>query len=519
MSSAVRIGTGLVWVVLSALSVQAESIPSHPRELRYPQRAAALPSVEDRRVILSSGPIVYLAPDHTLPLVEISMALPVGTFLDPPDHAGLAFVTTGQIRRGGAGELDAERFDDRIDVLGAKIDTMAGSARSGASLSVPSWALEEGLDLLFAMLTSPRFQEDRLEVARSNLLESMSRRNENALEILDREWNWLMYGEDHFTTQPLTPQGLNSIDRQDLASYHRRHWRPERMILAISGDFDPETLLASLEARFGRIETNETSDQTSYWPPPSPPAGSDPGLFHYEFDAPQAKVIVGHRFPSRLDWQSPDRFTIEVLAEILGGRGAISRIAGRLRTAEGLVYRASVSLDPGELWPGELQIFFDTKNGSVPRAVELVIEEVERIRSEPVHPKELEVVKQSLLARLRLRFDTAEEVAGYFAEDELLGRPHEYWQTYIDRVLQVSVADVEQAAASFLRPASFSFLVVGRWSEISAGAPAGESTLETITGYRVDHLAARDPLTLERELVQYQGDESDVDRRNGGFPR
>ena len=519
MSSPVLAGATLACVILSASSVHSDSIPSHPRDIRYPQRAADLPSIENRRVVLASGPVVYLAPDHTLPLVEISMALPVGTFLDPQDHAGLAFVTGGQLRRGGAGDLDAEKFDDRVDDLGVKIDTLAGSSRSGASLSVPSWALEDGLDILFAMLTSPRFQEDRLEVARSNLLESMSRRNENALDVLDREWSWLMYGEQHFTTHPLTPQGLNAIDHHDLASFHRKFWRPERMILAISGDFEREPILASLEARFGRIDPNGQSDQTSYWPPPSPPPGSGPGLFHYEFDAPQAKVIVGHRFPSLLDWQSPDRFTIEVVAEILGGRGAISRIAGRLRTAEGLVYRASVSLDPGHLWPGELQIFFDTKNSSVARAVELLIEEVERIRTEPVHPRELEVVKQSLLARLRLRFDTAEEVAGYFAEDELLGRPHEYWQMYIDSVLEVSVADVQRAAASFLRPPSFSYLVVGRWREISAGAPAEESTLEAITGHRVTHLAARDPFTLEGQPVQDQGDEPDVDRSNGRFPR
>ena len=190
-----------------------------------------------------------------------------------------------------------------------------------------------------------------------------------------------------------------------------------------------------------------------------------------------------------------------------------------MRTAEGLVYRASAILDPGDLWAGELQIFFDTRNSSVARAVELVIEEVKRIRTEPVHPRELEVVKQSLLSRLRLRFDTAEEVAGYFAEDELLGRPHEYWQDYVESVLQVSVADVQRAAATYLRPPSYSFLVVGRWHEISAGAPPGDSALEKITGHTMTPLAARDPLTLAVQPVEEKGVEPDADRSHGRFPR
>lgn len=512
-------GIALSWVLLSVPSANPESIPSHPHQLQYPERPAALPSVENRRVVLASGPVVYLAPDRTLPLVEISLALPIGSFLDPPHQTGLALITGGQIRRGGAGDLDADGFDDQVDNLGAKIETIAVSTRSGASLSVPSWALDDGLDLLFAMLTAPAFQTDRLEVARSNLLEGMSRRNENALEVLEREWNWLMYGEQHFTTRPLTPQSLEAIERQDLASFHQQFWQPTRMILAISGDFDRESLLESLEDRFRQLSPTGSTDLKSRWPPTAPPLSGNPGLFHYEFDVPQAKVIVGHRFPTLLDWQAPDRFTIEVVAELLGGRGAISRIAGRLRTAEGLVYRASVNLDPGDLWPGELQIFFDTRNSSVARAVELVIEEVERIRTEPVHPAELEVVKQSLLARLRLRFDTAEEVAGYFAEDELLGRPHVYWQKYIDGVLQVSVADVREAAASYLRPPSFSFLVVGRWREISAGAQPGKSALEKVTGFGVTQLAARSPLTLEPQPVSDKGGKPDADRSDGGFPR
>lgn len=513
------VGIALATVMPSISSANPQPIPENPRQLQYPQRPVVLPSVENRRVVLTNGSVVYLAPDSTLPLVEISLASPVGSFLDPADQTGLAFLTGGQVRRGGAGDLDADGFDDRVDELGARIDTISGSTRSGASLSVPSWALDEGLDLLFAMLIEPTFQADRLVAARSNLLESMSRRNENALEVLHREWNWLMYGERHFSTRPLTPQSLEAIERQDLADFHRNYWRPGQMILAISGDFDREPLLSALEDRFGRWAAREPADQTPHWPPPAPSMITDGGLFHYEMDLPQAKVIVGHRFPTLLDWGSPDRFTIEVVAELLGGRGASSRIAGRLRTAEGLVYRASAILDPGDLWAGELQIFFDTKNSSVARAVELVIEEVERIRTEPAHPRELEVVKQSLLAQLRLRFDTAEEVAGYFAEDELLGRPHEYWHAYIESVLQVSVADVQRAAATYLRPPVFSFLVVGPWREISAGAPPGASALEKVTGYRMTPLAARDPLTLESQPANKKGVEPDADRRHGRFPR
>ncbi len=484
-------------LVPAGVLAEKPPIPAHPKDLRFAKERIELPDVENRRVELVSGTVVYLAEDHTLPLVEISLALRVGSFLEPPRLTGLAFLTATQMRRGGSADLDADRFDNRLDFLGARISTMSGTTRSGASLSVPSWALEEGLDLFFAMLAQPGFQADRLSVSRGNLLESFSRRNENALEILEREWDWLMYGEDHFSTRPMTSGSLQAIRRADLQEFHQNHWCPDRMILAISGDFDRQSLLSSLEQGLARSTRADIDREPSAWPPPPPKTSATPGLYHHEMDIPQAKVMLGQRFPALLDWSDRDRFTLAVLGELLGGQGAISRIAGRLRTAEGLVYRASAELYPGDLWPGELQIFFETRGSSVDRAITLALEEVERLRTESVHPMELAVVKQSLLARLRLRFDTAEEIAGYFAEDELLGRPHTFWQDYLAGVGNVTVAQVQETAKAYLQRDAMLFLTVGRWREISSGEGPGVSPLEALTGHPRTLLRTRDPLTLE----------------------
>lgn len=493
----------LIWRLLGCASLPgilaaAEStIPPHPRDLRFEEAQIELPTVENRRVQLADGPVVFLAEDHTLPLVEISLAMRVGSFLEPPDEAGLAFLTATQIRRGGTADLDANRFDDRLDFLGTRIDTMSGTTRSGASVSVPTWALDEGLDLFFAMLAQPGFQADRLAVSRGNLLESLSRRNESALEILEREWEWLMYGKGHFSTRPMTPRSLEDIDRGDLERFHRAHWHPAQMILAVSGDFDPQGLLANLQSRFARWPAADLPPPPVVWPPPSPTAGTEPGLYHYEMNIPQAKVMLGHRLPRFLDWSEDDRFALAVVAELLGGEGAISRIAGRLRTSEGLVYRASVQLYPGDFWPGEIQIFFETRGSSVERALTLALEEVERLRTERVHPLELAVVKQSLLARLRLRFDTAEEIAGYFAEDELLDRPHSYWQEYLEGVANVTITDVQEAAKTYLQPRSMRVLIVGPWASVSPRVDQELSPVEALVGHPRTQLQTRDPSTLE----------------------
>lgn len=484
-------------LVTAHLGAEETGVASHPRDLQFAEGQVELPTAQDRRHQLSSGPVVYLATDHTLPMVEITVAMRGGSSLEPSDKTGLDFLTATQMRRGGAAGLAADQFDDQIEGLGALLDTMSGLTRTGATLSVPSWSLDEGLDLFFAMLTEPGFQPDRLAVARSNLLESLSRRNEGALEVLDREWKWLLYGEGQFQTRVMTPATLDALTRGDLAEHHAQYWRPQNMILAISGDFDEETLLADLENRFRGWPANDLEETATPWPPASPPMAAVPGLYHYEMDIPQAKVVLGHRIPGLLDWSDRDRFALAVVAEILGGQGAISRIAGRLRTAEGLIYRTSTDLYPGEFWPGEAKIFFESQTPAVALAVSLALAELERLRTEKVHPMELAVVKQSLLARLRLQFDTAEEIAGYFAEDELIGRPHSFWQRYLTSVSEITIDDVQRVAKKFLQPEAMVFLVVGRWPDDPAGSIGQGHSLESVTGHSRQSLRARDPLTLE----------------------
>lgn len=481
----------------------SNEIPPHPRALDFARVTPALPTAEGRSLRLDSGPLVFFAEDHTLPLVEIALAFRVGSFLDPPGKAGLASLTGALIRRAGTGEMTAAEMDLRIDQLGARLDSFAGKTRAGASLSAPTWAADEALELFIQMLRQPAFDEDRLRSARQDLLEGMKRRNEDPLAILEREWEWLMFGDRHFSTLPLTAESVEAITREDLVRHHQRYWRPQDMLLAVSGDFDRERMSARLEELFSDwpAAASPADEQTSQspvgWPPAEPPAGVEPGLFHLEVDVPQAKIALGHRAVKRLDWLDSERFALAVALETLGGGGAISRLAGRLRTAEGLVYRASAVYETGALWPEYFQVFFDTDGQNAPRAIALTLEEIGRLRSESIHPRELQVVKQTLLSRLRLSFDTAEEISGRFAEDRLLGRPHFYWESYRRGIEEVTSAQVLEASHRFLRPDELVFLVVGRWSDLSDGQPAGESEVERITGHRATRLPARDPLSME----------------------
>ena len=88
------------------------------------------------------------------------------------------------------------------------------------------------------------------------------------------------------------------------------------------------------------------------------------------------------------------------------------------------------------------------------------------------------------------------QIAGTFAQDEILGRPHEYWYGYRERIEAVTAEHVLAAARRRLRPDEIVTLVVGKWSEIEPGDAEGRATMAQFADRRVEHLPLRDPLTL-----------------------
>ncbi|MCZ6508362.1 MAG: pitrilysin family protein, partial [Acidobacteria bacterium] len=355
-------------------------IPAHPRDLILPESSWRPPSAARHRVTLDGGATAFLIEDSTLPLVDIVVVARAGAYYDPPNTPGVSEMTATMLRRGGTVSLDPASFDERADELGAILTSQATMLYGAASLRCTTAVLEEAVALLFDMIEHPRFDSARLGSIKRNLAEGMARRNLDPLRVIEREWQWLIFGEDHFSTRPLSASDLDSLTSAVLNEFHRRHWRPENLKLAVAGDIDGERLETLFGPRLRAWAAALSPAATRPWPPPGPEKTPRPGLFHFDADIPQAKVAMGHRAPGALPTVE-QRVEIEVLAEILGGRGAISRLNGRLRSAEGLVYRTTTRLDPGDLWPADYQIFFDTLDHNTPRAVAAVLEEIERLRT------------------------------------------------------------------------------------------------------------------------------------------
>jgi zinc protease len=495
----VRLGIVLpALLLLAAAPASAQPIPDHPSKLHFDPIAFEPPVAAQYQHQLKNGMVVFFAEDRTLPLVNISLLMRVGSYLEPAGKEGLAGMVGSQMRRGGTRELGADELDEQLDFLAAQVATGIGDTSGSAHLNCLADNLDQSLRLFVQVLREPRFQEDRLELAKRQTLQQLEKRNDDSADIEAYEWGALLYGEQHLTNRFVTGASLQSLTREDLVAFHRQWVHPARMVAAVSGAITLEEALQKLEVAFAD------------WPTPAPevpPVPGDihpaaPGLYRIDKDVNQGRVSIGLPTVTR---DSPDVYALEVMNEILGGGGFTSRITRTVRSNEGLAYSAGSGLSVGIYYPGRFRAAFQSKSATVAYATELVLDEIRKMREGPVTDDELETVKRSLVETFPSSFASKAQSMAIFAGDELTGRDPSYWTRYRDRIRAVTAADVQRVARQYLVPEKMILLVVGNLAEIDKGDGQHAVTLAELAGGRVTDLPLRDPLTMKRPDAAVSG--------------
>jgi zinc protease len=499
-----KIASALLAFVLLALAPAGllaqttQDIPQHPRELKFTQLDYTPPKRDKFRHVLSNGAVAYLVEDHELPLVNVTTLVRTGAYLEPEAKRGLASLTGSQIRVGGTTSKTAEQFDEAADFLAANLSSGIGETQGTANLNCLTKDIDAGLALYFDMLKNPGFQADRLALAKSQILQGMERRNDSTTTIEAREWSRLMRGDKHFSTRESTKSSIESITREDLVAFHKQYYQPAGFIFAVSGDFKTSEMLQKLEASLG----GWPSTKALVPPVPKPEFTPVAGVYAvHKADVNQGRVRIGHVGVTR---DNPDVYAISIMNDILGGSGFTSRITSRVRSDEGLAYSAGSIFGQGVYYPSDFRAAFQSKSMSTPQAIDIVMEEINRIRTSKVSAEELQTAKNSAIETFPLAFASAAQVAGTFAQDEYTNRPADYWEKYRDRIRAVTAEEVQRVAQKYLQPEQLVILVVGNIDDITKGNPdkPQHSLAKLVKNGQIRRIPLPDPLTLVYPTAQ-----------------
>lgn len=428
---------------------------------------------EPERRVLPNGMVVYLLPNHELPLFQATAHFKAGSIYEPAEKLGLASLTGVVMRTGGTEEKTGDELDQELELLAARVETAISRETGSASVSTLKKDIDTGLAIFADVLRRPAFREDKLELARKQMLEAIRRQNDDPSEVARREFSRLLYGADNPWGRVPTVETVNAVRRQDLVEFHRRFLHPNNVILAASGDFEPDELMAKIEKLFGDWPKQEVR-----FPEVAPvPSELEPTVYLIRRDAPQTIVRWGHFGMRR---HSEDRPAVEVMNFILGAGDFSSRLVREIRTNRGLAYQVGGLVTEGTD-RGVFVALALTKTESTAETAGLIRQVIRDMIEKAPTEEEVRLAKEALLNSYVFEYESPESLVNAHASNELLGYPRDYLRTYPERIQKVTVADVYAAARKYLHPDRMMLLVVGGPPEsegLSTFGPVKEIQLE-----------------------------------------
>ena len=237
-----------------------------------------------------------------------------------------------------------------------------------------------------------------------------------------------------------TRASLPRIDHAAIVARYRQFFRPDSMVLTLSGQVNADEALAEIRGLFGAMPAVGPA------PEPSNPTPSQSVRRRViEQPAQQTQILMGGLAPP-LD--HPDHATVKVLSTILGG-GMAGRLFAELRDKRALAYTATSFYEPVKE-TGALVLYLGTTPETAAKAEQALLAEVERIQREAVSDEELRRAKQFLLGRYAMDRRTNERQAWYLAFYDVERVGTSYPARYRLAVQGVTPSDIQRAARTYL---------------------------------------------------------------------
>jgi len=399
-------------------------------------QGVTLPDFE--RIELDNGAVLLLSEEPEVPLVSVTAILRGGAAVDPDGRGGLANLLASLLEK-GAGERDAALFAETIDASGGMLMSRADLETVTVSGNFLARDAELMVDLLADMLLQPRLDEAEFEKLREraiNFIRAAKDTNLNALlPIYGRAF---LFGA-HPYGNPLSGNEttLAAISHDDVLDFYEQQLGGDRLIIAVTGDFDSATMIAKLTAAFG-----DWRPAAAALPEVTPAVAQD-GRRVLLVDKPgatQTYFWLGNVGVAR-DYEN--RAALDIANTVFGGRYT-SMLNTELRMKSGLTYGAQSQLTRASQ-PGSVAIVSFTPTESTFVAIDMALDVLGRLHEGAVDEEILDSARNYILGQFPTALETAAQLGGQLAALEAFGLDTGYVNDYGQALMAADTAAVAAA--------------------------------------------------------------------------
>ncbi|HPD60680.1 MAG TPA: pitrilysin family protein [Thermodesulfobacteriota bacterium] len=394
-----------------------------------------------KKFILPNGITLIVRENRNLPIVSMQAVFLGGVRFEKKENNGINNFIAEMLTK-GTNKRSALDIAKEIESMAGEVSGFSGRNSFGVYCTILSQFFEKGLELFSDILINPSFPEEELVKKRTDIIAAIERDKDQPFSFIRKNFDAFFFENHPYGMDVLgTKDVVNTLTSQDLEEYYGNLARSKNLVIAIVGDVKTDEAKKMVEDLFQRF-----SDLPCVYPAVSqelqPVAIRQKEI--KQGKKAQAQVMLGFY---GVDIKNSDKYSLNVLNTILAGQGG--RLFTELRDKQGLAYVVTSFAWEG-IDPGYIAFYVGCEPSKVEKAIEGIKKEIQKIAEEKVSPKELERAQNYLVGNFSIEHQTNASIAADMAFNERYGLGYDYSKRYLDKILKVTLKDVQKAAKKYL---------------------------------------------------------------------
>ncbi|MFO8005768.1 M16 family metallopeptidase [Thioalkalivibrio sp.] len=411
------------------------------------QASVAADVVEHR---LENGLTVLVLPDARAPVVTNQVWYRVGSM---DEHSGITGVShmLEHMMFKGSEQYPPGEFSRIVARLGGQENAFTGRDYTGYFQVVGSEHWETVMAMEAERMHGLKLSEEEFLPERRVVVEERRLRTEDQPNSLVQE----QFYATAFFNQPYGHPiigWMTDIDAytvEDLRAWYEAWYAPNNAVVVVVGDVDPEAVIAAAERHYGDIPARELPVRKPRVE--TPQRGERRSTLRVPAELPY--LIMGWKTPVLITLDDPgDAYALIVAAGMLDS-GEASRFARGLVRDRELANSTYARYSPFSRLDSLFTVAaVPTGDTDMETLEQALLEEIERLRDEPIDASELQRVQARVIAQEIFRRDSIRSQAFELGMLQTVGLGWEVADEYVDRIRAVTAQDVQRVVGEYLVP-------------------------------------------------------------------
>ena len=399
---------------------------------------------------LEDGLRVVTLPMEHMESVAIGIWIRAGGRFEESSNNGISHLLEHLLFKGTANR-DMMTIKQEIEGRGGSFNGFTSEENTCYLVKVLSKDAELGLDILSDMVLHPKLTEEEMVKEKDVIIEEI-----NMYKDIPSHYVHEILAEMMWPNQPLgfplagTVESVRAITRENLLKYKNAYYNPKNMLVVATGNVEEEKLSKLSQKYFHDAPSGPVSKFEKVIL-----AQHTPELHLLTKDTEQTHVALGFHAVDRFN---KDKHVLSLLNIILGANMS-SRLFHIVRDEMALCYEISSSIRRYEDC-GAFVVSAGVDNKKLVKALEVILKELARLKSEPVKLEELNRAKEYYKGQLLFALEDTMSHMLWLGEKVISNEKDFSVKSILARIDAVSTEDLMRSSRDMLKDANMNLAVI-----------------------------------------------------------